>query len=412
MFRVGVIAMESTGTNGGSFTFQHEVVRTLFQRPTVLGIEWVVITPRDGVVGQLGLSSQSIQHVEMSLSARDHKIGLARKWLSTHLKSLVSGSRFKSKTERRSEFFESKLRTLHLDMLWYLGPLAQTQEIPYALTVWDIQHRLQPWFPEVSSKGIWMQRELLTISHLQRSTFIITGNNVGATQISSAYSIPPDRILVNPLPVPTDAIAYGQNPIASETMRPWREGIGNFIIYPAQFWAHKNHKVLLDALAHLASGSEDVPKLVFTGSDKGNLDYIRVLIENLQIERHVVNLGFVTRHDLLYLYSEATALVFPSMFGPDNIPPLEAMAIGCPVLVADDPGMREQLGSAAMHLSPTDPLEWASAVTTLSEDAELRETMIARGKNRIQACTTEIYVDKIQSRLLEFKKIRETWPTQ
>jgi glycosyltransferase involved in cell wall biosynthesis len=412
VFRVGVIALEPSAKSGGAYTFQYEIVRTLYEQPAVPGIEWIVVSPRDAVVSQLGLSSQSIQHVEMSLSARDHKIGLARKWLSTHLKSLVSGSRFKSKTERRSEFFESKLHTLHLDMLWYLGPHPPTQEIPYALTVWDIQHRLQPWFPEVSSKGIWMQRELLTISHLQRSTFIITGNNVGATQISSAYSIPPDRILVNPLPVPTDAIAYGQNPIGSQSMRSWWEGIGDFIIYPAQFWAHKNHKVLLEAIAHLASISDDVPKLVLTGSDKGNLDFIQSLTEKLQVSEHVINLGFVDRTDLLYLYSKATALVFPSMFGPDNIPPLEAMAIGCPVLVADDPGMREQLGSAAMHLSPTDPIEWASAVTTLSEDAELREMLITRGRTRIQSCTTEIYVDKVQSRLLEFKKIRETWPTQ
>jgi glycosyltransferase involved in cell wall biosynthesis len=361
--------MESTGTNGGSFTFQHEVVRTLFQRPTVLGIEWVVITPRDGVVGQLRRNSQSIQTVEISLRARDHKFGLARKWVVSHLKSLISGSHLKDKAQRRSEFFESKLSFLHLDMLWYLSPHPYTQEIPYALTVWDIQHRLQPWFPEVSHNGIWTQREIGTISHLQRSTLLITGNNVGATQISTIYSIPSERILVNSLPVPSDALEYRQNQSASETIYSWREGIRNFILYPAQFWAHKNHKVLLEAMAHLAATSDNVPKLVFTGSDKGNLDYIRDLVSRLQVDEYVINLGFVTRQDLLYLYSEATALVFPSMFGPDNIPPLEAMAIGCPVLVADDPGMREQLGSAAMHLSPTDPLEWASAVTTLSEDA-------------------------------------------
>jgi len=401
--------MEATGSNGGSFTFQHEIVRTLFEQATVPGIEWVVITPRDGVVNQLRLASQSVQSVEISLRPRDHKFGLAQNWFSSHLKSLVSGSPFKDKAQRRSEFFEKKLRFLHLAMLWFLSPHPYTQELPYALTVWDIQHRLQPWFPEVSNNGVWMQRELLTISHLQRATLLITGNNVGAMQISSAYSISLDRILVNSLPVPSDAVEYRHNQNASETIRSWRDGIGQFILYPAQFWAHKNHKVLLDAIAQLAASSEKVPKLVFTGSNKGNLEYIQDLTHQLKIDGYVINLGFVDRTDLLYLYSEASALVFPSMFGPDNIPPLEAMAIGCPVLVASDLGIREQLGSAAMHLSPTDPLEWADAITSLCQDFGLRKTMITQGKIKVKDCTTEGYINTVQARFLSFKKVRQTW---
>jgi glycosyltransferase involved in cell wall biosynthesis len=277
--------------------------------------------------------------------------------------------------------------------------------------VWDIQHRLQPWFPEVSKNGNWMQRELGTAYQFQRSSLIITGNNVGATEIALAYSVPRERILVNALPAPSDALEYNLSPNASEAIRIFREGIGEFVLYPAQFWPHKNHKVLLDAIAHISLNSRNVPKLVLTGSDKGNLDYIQKKIEDLQIEEHVINLGFVDRTDLLYLYSQATALVFPSMFGPDNIPPLEAMGIGCPVIVADDPGMREQLGTAAIHLSPTDPVSWANTISTLCLDGKLRETLIFRGKVRTQICTTETYVEKVQRRLIEFKRIRETWPT-
>jgi glycosyltransferase involved in cell wall biosynthesis len=404
--------MEATGESGGSFTFQHEVIRTLCQLPADSEIEWVVITPHDGVVSQLRLTSQSIQSVEISLFARDHKFGLAQKWLTSNLKSLVTGAPFKDKAQRRSEFFEKKLRSLHLSMLWYLSPHAYTQEIPYALTVWDIQHRLQPWFPEVSKNGTWEQREARTISHLQRASFIITGNNVGAQQISFAYSIPLDRILVNSLPVPTDAIEYTRNRIASEFIRSLREGIGDFILYPAQFWPHKNHKVLLEAVAHLASSSPDVPKLILTGSDKGNLNYLLNLINELQINEHVINLGFVDRTDLLYLYSEAKALVFASLFGPDNIPPLEAMAIGCPVLVADDPGMREQLGSAAVHLSPTDPIAWADGIINLDYENYLRQEMKAGGQNNFNNNETSKYVEKVQNRLLDFKKIRDTWSNQ
>jgi glycosyltransferase involved in cell wall biosynthesis len=411
-FRVGVVAMETTDTNGGSYTFQREIVNALLRESSGVGIEWVLIAPKNGVTSQLELSPQTIQSVEISLGANDNKTGLIRNWFSSHLKSVFNGSPFKDKSQRRSEFFERELRSLHLSMIWYLGPHPYTREIPYALTVWDIQHRIQPWFPEISRKGIWVEREVGTAAQLQQAVFLITGNNVGAGQISSAYSVPLTKIIINPLPAPSDTIEYKQDQNMSKTILNWRKGIGEFILYPAQFWPHKNHKVLLEAIAHLAATSPAFPKLVFTGSDKGNLKYIREIADELQVNQHVINLGFVDRQDLLYLYSQANALVFPSMFGPDNIPPLEAMALGCPVIVADEPGMREQLEPAAIFLSPTEPIEWAEAITALSQDAKLRETLITLGKDLIQYRTTEEYITIARTHFLNFKKIRETWPVQ
>jgi glycosyltransferase involved in cell wall biosynthesis len=409
MFRVGVVATDASGTNGGSFTFQDELVRTLFNETNNSGINWVVITPPGGIVNQLGLTSFSIESVELSLDARAHKFGLSRKWLTSLTRSLLKGSHFKNRAQRRSEYFENQLSFLQLDMVWYLGPHPYTQEIPYALTVWDIQHRLQPWFPEVSNNGAWMLRELGTTSFIQRATIIVTGNMVGAKQISSAYSISMDRILVNALPVPSDAITYKANPKSSENIRKWREEVGDFVLYPAQFWPHKNHKVLLEAIAILVSSGDSIPKLVLTGSDKGNLDYINALIKDLKIENYVINLGFISRQDLLYLYTEASALVFPSLFGPDNIPPLEAMAVGCPVLVSDDLGMREQLGTAAMYLSPTSPHDWANAISELQRTPKLRQTLVMAGIERVKACSPDKYIETVQGKILDFKLIRGTW---
>ena len=52
-------------------------------------------------------------------------------------------------------------------------------------------------------------------------------------------------------------------------------------------------------------------------------------------------------------------MVFPSLFGPDNLPPLEAIAHGCPAMVADIPGAREQLGSAVSYFQPFSELKLA-----------------------------------------------------
>ena len=123
-----------------------------------------------------------------------------------------------------------------------------------------------------------------------------------------------------------------------------------YLLYPAQFWSHKNHATLLRALALLPEYT-----LACVGSDKGYLDHVRGLARELGVLDRVRFLGFVETDELVALYRGAHALVYLSFFGPENLPPLEAFALGCPVVQADVAGAREQLGDAALLVPPTDP---------------------------------------------------------
>src|SRR5207249_4800394 len=118
-----------------------------------------------------------------------------------------------------------------------------------------------------------------------------------------------------------------------------------FLFYPAQFWPHKNHVNLLLALDLLRGSAGVELDLVLTGSDKGNLNHVTKTAVALGLTSQVHILGFVPKADLRELYREAVSLTFASFFGPDNIPPLEAFALGCPVVAAAVPGSEEQLGN-------------------------------------------------------------------
>ena len=72
--------------------------------------------------------------------------------------------------------------------------------------------------------------------------------------------------------------------------------------------------------------------------------------------------------------------MFPSLFGPDNLPPLEAMALGCPVIAARVHGAEEQLGAAALLVDPLDAEGFASGVRLLRDDPAERAAMIERGR--------------------------------
>jgi glycosyltransferase involved in cell wall biosynthesis len=102
---------------------------------------------------------------------------------------------------------------------------------------------------------------------------------------------------------------------------------GEFVFYPTQSWPHKNHLHLLEAVQTLHRRHQWNGMLVCCGSDKGNLNYLK---------ERATEFGIVER-----------ALTFVSYFGPDNLPPLEAFALGCPVIASAIEGSEEQLGSAA-----------------------------------------------------------------
>ena len=153
----------------------------------------------------------------------------------------------------------------------------------------------------------------------------------------------------------------------------------NYIFYPAQFWSHKNHVRILRAILHLKQKYNLRLPVVFAGSDQGNESYIRQLVQTLQLDDQVFFLCHVSRPALRALYQNAFVLCYPSFFGPLNLPPLEAFALGCPVIAADIPGAKQELGDAAMLVNPANEFEIAEALKSVRSDSAKRESLTARG---------------------------------
>jgi glycosyltransferase involved in cell wall biosynthesis len=184
---------------------------------------------------------------------------------------------------------------------------------------------------------------------------------------------------------------------------------GDFLLDPAQFWPHKNHVNLLRALDVLRQRDGLKLNLVLTGSDKGNQHYVRDKVREWELSDQVFDLGFVAREELNALYRGALALIFPSFFGPDNIPPLEAFALGCPVLASRIAGAEEQLRSAAMLFDPTDPTDIADKVLAVRSDPALRNRLREEGLKIAQIRSPEGYIAQIDEIMNDFAAIRQCW---
>jgi glycosyltransferase involved in cell wall biosynthesis len=82
--------------------------------------------------------------------------------------------------------------------------------------------------------------------------------------------------------------------------------------------------------------------------------------------------------------------------------------LGCPVVCADIPGAREQVGDGALLVSPTDARQIADAVRSL-EDPDLRRRLITAARKRAEELTAERYVRSVLEFLDEFEPIRQSW---
>jgi glycosyltransferase involved in cell wall biosynthesis len=390
---------------GGGNTYESQILSTLLKLVSETKHSFVIYTYTKKIPQEI--LSSSIEVISLEIPHKNPGESKISRKINTIFNKL-RGYKSQSKGEEREKKVLDSLQKNGVGITISLDPFYNlTMEIPYITVVWDLQHQLQPYFPEVSAAGEWEKRERYYSTNLRRASLIITGTQRGKFEIERFYQVTPERIKILPLPTPQFAL---EAVVDNETNILEKYGISeNYLFYPAQFWAHKNHIGLLHAVKLLREKHNLVFPVVFVGSEKGNETYVKQMVTELELSQQVHFLGFVPQEDLIALYRQAFALSFVTFFGPDNLPPLEAMALGCPVVASKVSGVEEQLGDAALLVDPKDAEEIALAVKSIWEDINLRQTLIQRGYKRAHEWTTKDYVKGLFSILDDFEAIRRCW---
>ena len=298
-------------------------------------------------------------------------------------------------------WFERSLERNDIDLVWFGTPFAQDCDRPYIFTVWDLEYLDKPWFPEVSRQGEWQRRHRHYARFIPPATRVIVANEAGREQLVRHFSLDAERVLVLHHPRPVIEDAGDSRVLRKHEIEP------PYLFYPAQYWPHKNHITLLRAL-EILNRDEPAFRVVCVGSDKGALEHLRDLVRRSGLQDHVRLLPFVEAAELASLYRNAFALVYLSYFGPENLPPLEAFGLGCPVVYSDIPGAREQLGDAALLVPPSDPEAVAATVLQLC-DEELRRRLVAAGHKRAEQLTSEAYIRGVLGFLDAFQPVLGCW---
>ena len=331
--KVGVFLEDFSPEVGGGYTIQADIFRALLDLIDQTSHSFVLFCRRPESFRNF-LTTPRLEAVAFPGTLGQRVVARAQSGIN----SLVESS-------KRQTRLEQLCKEAGVEFMWFVGAEAVQVDLPYMAIVWDLQHRLQPWFPEVSSGGTWNQREAFYGEYLRRATFILAGTDAGRGEIERFYQVTSNRIKMLPHPTPAFALDAKESDVDAMLKKYGLKS--NYLFYPAQFWSHKNHVNLLLAAATLKREHQiDLP-VVFVGSNKGNEEYVREFAAQLQPSIDVAFLGFVPLEDLVALYRGAFTLVYVTFFGPENLPPLEAFALGCPVIASDVSGARDKCGPVA-----------------------------------------------------------------
>ena len=319
--------------------------------------------------------------------------------------------KFLKKIEKYSPF-EKKLIAQQIDLVYFLSPTSlalSLEKLNYITTLWDLCHRDNPEFPEVRLNRELELRDENYKKILPRASAIIVDSDLGKMNAAHRYGIDQDRIHILPFQ-PAEAIRSKIELNINQKLKIRDElKLDKYIFYPAQFWPHKNHIYLLEGLSILEQRYGLKISAIFSGSDKGNKKYIENHAKKLKIKDRIHFVGFVKNEEIIDLYQQSIALVMPSYFGPTNLPPLEAFQLGVPVLYSNQPGLRNQVGDAALLMDLKDPNSMALHLKKLIENKQLREQLIKSGYERLKHFNSYNRAEILKNIIQDFRWRRFCW---
>jgi glycosyltransferase involved in cell wall biosynthesis len=265
-----------------------------------------------------------------------------------------------------------------VDVVHHAGGTAPPVGRPIVLTIHDLQYRAFPQFFHP------MKRAFLESSvprAVARAAVITVPSEFVRADVHAAFAVPLDRIVVVPHMLPEPA-----TPTITSDVRARYALAERFVVYPAVTWPHKNHSVLIEALARLDAGHADIGGVLLGSPGPGDAA-VDELVARLGLDARVRRLGRVPDADRDALYRAALALAFPSRYEGFGAPVIEAMAASCPVIASATTALPEVVGDAGLLVDPDDASAWAAAITAVAGTEE-RRRLIEAGRRRVLQFTS------------------------
>lgn len=338
-----------SGRVGGSEDY---AVRLLSAIPSDAPVRLTLFAPRGFAEAHPALAERHEVVVSPSARGRPLRVFIENTWLA------------------------AQCRRRNLAMVHHFGGTVPLVGIrPAIVTIHDLQPLDHPKRFSLI-KRLYLKTMLPWSVH--RAEAIVTVSEFCRSRLVERLGVDAHRVAVLPAPV---------DPPSTAPDRPLAAAVPDlshpFVLYPAVAYPHKNHEVLLRALARLVADGVEV-ELVATGAPGPRDAKLDQLAVELGVGRRWHRLGRIPRAVLDGLFRQAVAMVFPSKYEGYGLPVVEAMARGCPVVAADAGALPEVVGSGGRLLDADDDARWAEVIRKLTDDPEARRVLSEAGQSRVR----------------------------
>jgi glycosyltransferase involved in cell wall biosynthesis len=213
-----------------------------------------------------------------------------------------------------------------------------------------------------------------------RQDAIIAISRNTASDITRYFGIPPDRLTVIHNGVEHERFFPGDRGRAKAAIAASHDLRRPFFLYIARLeHPAKNHVRLISAFNRFKAATRSDWQLVFAGSDWHGAEAIHKATAQSPFAADIRRLGFVSNDALADWYRAADAFVYPSLYEGFGMPPVEAMACGCPVICSTRGSLGEVVGQAAAIVDPEDVRSMAAEMQRVAGDAAFRDELRRTG---------------------------------
>lgn len=374
------------GENGGAKIFVLELLRQLAK--IAPQTEFVLLTQAQSHDELYIMDSPNVRRLQVinSLlvnSMRPTLQKLVSKLLPTlprRLQNIVNIIIYKLNSLLKRHGAKGLLKTLDADLLFcpFTAPTYFEHGIPTVCIIYDLQYKTYPEFFAVEDVA---HRDRTFSEACRKASMLVAISNYTRVSAIEHGEINPSAIRTVYIRMPqTHTFNKSNNEFLFEKL-----GISQqkYLIYPANFWKHKNHEMLLTAFGQACTQGlpEDI-KLVCTGASILRQEWLMLCAREMKLADRIIFPGYLSSLDLKTLMENARGMVFPSLYEGFGMPIIEAMAAGVPVACSNVTSLPEIADNAAFLFDPRIPEQISSALISLVRDNDVRVANIKYGLKR------------------------------
>lgn len=262
--------------------------------------------------------------------------------------------------------------------------------------VLDLMYLVFPSYRERLGFFGRMYHAVFARAYMHAADKVLTCSQYSCADIARIYGLNRKKVAAIPLSVGFDF--YPEKDVLGLERVRLRHGIlGRYLLYAGNFKPHKNVEFLCGVLRELLLKYPDI-QLVLAGQNGCDADRVMACAKREGVDAKVIITGTLVDAGILRaLYSGAEVFVMPSLYEGFGIPPLEAMACGCPVVCSNLTALPESAGDAALLVDPLDQSGFVQAVDSFLSDPVLRARHIQRGLIRVKDFSARCIADRMMA---------------